>query len=70
MSQTTKTNNCPRCGARMHPEQVRNALSRKDNKTYVCNSCSTDEAMTNMLEGRDADVWPGFPGIATHYRED
>lgn len=62
---------CPRCGQdRMNPEQVRNALSRKDNTTYVCNSCGTDEAMMNFDGGRDADVWPGFPGIATHYRKD
>jgi predicted RNA-binding Zn-ribbon protein involved in translation (DUF1610 family) len=61
---------CPRCGAdRMRSPQVRNALSRKDNATYVCDSCGTDEAMMNFTGGRDADVWPGFPGIALHYRE-
>jgi predicted RNA-binding Zn-ribbon protein involved in translation (DUF1610 family) len=61
---------CPRCGAdRMRSDRVRNALSRKDNKTYVCDSCGTDEAMMNMTGGRDADVWPGFPGIALHYRQ-
>jgi predicted RNA-binding Zn-ribbon protein involved in translation (DUF1610 family) len=61
---------CPRCGAdRMSPVDARNALSRKDNATYVCDSCGTDEAMVNMAGGRDADVWPGFPGIALHYRQ-
>lgn len=56
---------CPRCGRMaMRPERpALNALSRKDNKTYVCNSCGTDEAMLNMVGGRDADVWPGYPGV-------
>lgn len=63
---------CPRCGRNRlnadHP--ARNALSRKDNETYVCSSCGTDEALMNMEGGRDADVWPGFPGLALHYRDD
>jgi predicted RNA-binding Zn-ribbon protein involved in translation (DUF1610 family) len=61
---------CPRCGRdRMRSPEARNALSRKDNKTYVCSSCGTDEAMIDMTGCADLDVWPGFPGIALHYRE-
>jgi predicted RNA-binding Zn-ribbon protein involved in translation (DUF1610 family) len=46
---------CPRCGRMaMRPDQPLNALSRKDNKTYVCTSCGNDEAMANMMGGRDA----------------
>lgn len=37
---------CPRCGQdKLHDEDVMNALSRKDNKTYICGSCAFDEAM-------------------------
>ena len=55
---------CPRCGTgRMNEVEVRNALSRKDNETYVCSSCGVDEAIVNLAGGRNADVWPGFPGL-------
>ena len=47
-------NPCPRCGGAMHPDEVRNALSRVDNQTYVCTSCGTDEAMFNF-------AYPGRP---------
>ncbi|RJX22771.1 MAG: hypothetical protein C4575_00555 [Desulforudis sp.] len=41
---------CPRCGERkLDPEKVRNALSRRDNETYVCNDCGTDEAMYDLV---------------------
>lgn len=37
---------CPRCGKlKMRDEQVWNSLSRRDNKTYICSSCGTEEAM-------------------------
>ena len=37
---------CPRCKQmKLHPEQVLNALSRRDNETYICSPCGTDEAM-------------------------
>lgn len=37
---------CPRCKKEtMHPTQVMNALSRRDNKTYICSPCGTLEAM-------------------------
>lgn len=49
---------CSRCGRKMSDRPALNALSRKDNQTYVCTSCGIDEAMLNE-QGKD--VWPGFP---------
>lgn len=42
---------CPRCksGDMQFP-----ALSRKDNSTYICSNCGTDEAMFNFA----------YPGLA------
>lgn len=40
---------CPRCLLiRLHPEEGRNALSRRDNKTYICSPCGSDEAMFDL----------------------
>jgi hypothetical protein len=37
---------CPRCfKMTMRDEEVRNALSRRDNKTYICSPCGEAEAM-------------------------
>lgn len=36
---------CPRCSG----EGPCQALSRVDNKTYVCSQCGTDEAMFELL---------------------
>lgn len=37
---------CPRCGMqRMNAVKVMNALSRRDNKTYICSECGTREAL-------------------------
>lgn len=37
---------CPRCGKEISPDDVkRMALSRKDNKTRVCERCGTEEAL-------------------------
>lgn len=53
---------CPRCNRReLETPMERNALSRKDNKTYVCSSCGTDEAMISYRSKGKADVWPGYP---------
>ncbi len=49
---------CPRCGfKKMHDVDVLNSLSRRDGKTYICNSCGSEEAaidcdrrMTNARE--------------------
>jgi transposase-like protein len=46
MSKKTK---CPRCGEdEMNENKMDNALSRRDNKTYICNPCETDEAMHDL----------------------
>jgi ribosomal protein S27AE len=42
---TTKPDNCPRCGAALHRPFV--ALSRRDNKTEICPTCGTYEALTD-----------------------
>ena len=40
---------CPKCGENtLHPEEVMNALSRKDNETYICNACGDQEAFDDM----------------------
>ena len=45
---------CPRCGkARMHPERIRNSLSRHA-AIYICNVCGMDEAIRAMV----GDVLP------------
>ena len=38
---------CPRCGeqALITTEEALNALSRRDNKTYICSRCGVEEAM-------------------------
>lgn len=64
MTKSTTTTTCPRCGR----EGETPALSRKDNVTHVCSSCGTDEGMAQFKGGRDAEVWPGYPGIAEQYR--
>lgn len=41
--------NCPRCGEdTMDENQVMNALSRRDNHTYICSPCGTQEAFVDM----------------------
>ena len=40
---------CPKCNTNsMHDELVMNSLSRRDNKTYICNRCGQDEAMEDI----------------------
>lgn len=37
---------CPRCHlVTMRDEDEANALSRRDNKTYICNDCGEEEAL-------------------------
>lgn len=37
---------CPRCKKNtMRNKEVENALSRRDNKTYICSPCGTAEAL-------------------------
>ena len=49
-----KMKTCPRCKKRtLNPIPERNALSRKDNKTYICPACGVEEAserLPNALE--------------------
>jgi superfamily II helicase len=43
---------CPACNVNeLHEDEVMNALSRKDNDTYICNDCATKEAFEE-LEGK------------------
>ena len=45
---------CPRCKQmKLHPEQVLNALSRRDNKRYICSPCGADEAAFDYAVGRE-----------------
>jgi predicted RNA-binding Zn-ribbon protein involved in translation (DUF1610 family) len=42
-------NLCPRCKENeLHEDMVMNSLSRKDNETYICDDCGTEEAMEEM----------------------
>lgn len=42
---------CPRCKQNpLDPIEVRNALSRKDNQTYICAPCGNQEAIEEYLE--------------------
>lgn len=44
------TEQCPRCGnSSLFQEKVLNALSRRDNKTYICPSCGTEESVFDFL---------------------
>ena len=65
---------CPRCGRETDIQRLplRQALSRKDNETYICSSCGTDEAMLDLsarAQGIEPDVWPGYPGVMAVYAE-
>jgi len=49
---------CPRCESNlMVPERAQNALSRKDNETYVCSPCGEDEALRDFV-GIPDHYWP------------
>ena len=46
---------CPRClGFTVREPEESNALSRRDNKTYICSECGQEEAIVDMArsEGR------------------
>jgi len=46
-----KYKQCPGCGEfKFHPIETKNALSRKDNKSYVCADCETMEALESLKE--------------------
>lgn len=45
-----KNNICPKCKiTELDPVLVRNALSREDNKTYICNDCGVNESLIEWL---------------------
>jgi transposase len=52
---------CPRCGGAVPnehtPGKYPGALSRVDNRTYICSMCGTAEAMFNFLH-RGVDLPP------------
>lgn len=42
---------CPVCKtAYLYKEMVFNKLSRKDNATYICNDCGTNEAFSDFAK--------------------
>jgi len=52
---------CPRCEIEiLHSELAFNALSRKDNETYVCSPCGRDEAMWDFAKLPHPN-WPVTP---------
>jgi hypothetical protein len=41
---------CPICKKNyLNPRMVMNSLSRRDNKTYICDECGTKEAMDDFF---------------------
>jgi hypothetical protein len=45
---------CPVCKKNpLHPNKVMNSLSRRDNKTYICNECGQREAMEDYQKYLD-----------------
>lgn len=67
------SNNCPRCQTRSVTRQVttpdgqtveiEGALSRADNKTYICSACGLDEAMLDYdgTGNQPVSEWPVVP---------
>lgn len=45
---------CPNCGGYIpnntHPGAYSGAISRKDNKTEICSSCGTNEALDDYFK--------------------
>lgn len=40
---------CPKCKEKkLHPDEIMNSLSRKDNETYICNDCGNTEAFDEL----------------------
>ena len=53
-----KTKICSRCKENeLDSIEVRNALSRRDNKTYICSDCGVDEAMLDYFGGKEDLSW-------------
>ncbi len=48
------TNICPRCNFNgLQMPLVRNSLSRRDNKTYICNMCGNEEALFDLASTKE-----------------
>lgn len=44
---------CPRCGEmKLHPDNRFNALSKKDNKTYICSDCGVAEEGEDFIRSK------------------
>lgn len=45
------TEECPRCHKlTLHSTQVMNALCRRDNETYICSPCGTEQAFEDFAK--------------------
>ena len=57
---------CPRCKqVRLYKDLALNALSRRDNDTYICSDCGTAEAMEDYItKGRNTRNDPKDGGKA------
>ena len=50
---------CPRCMTNEMTDMLAgNALSRKDNETYVCSPCGEDESIMDFAGIGQIAVWP------------
>jgi hypothetical protein len=66
MAQSVSGKVCPKCRELMpewpeywqilEPVTVRNSLSRRDNKTYICNLCGGAEALADYAGIPDAEA--------------
>ena len=62
-----KRGQCPRCKEwKLHAEQALNSLSRRDDKTYICNACGDEEALIDLGSIDPTDIEKEF--IKTHKR--
>ena len=44
---------CPRCKEqKLEKYEIKNALSRRDNKTYICSDCGTEEGMFDFANSK------------------
>ena len=63
-----KRGQCPRCKEwRLHSEQALNSLSRRDGKTYICNTCVNFETAIDLGRIEPDDIEKEF--VKTHKKE-
>ena len=59
---------CPRCKKKtLLDDKFLNSLSRRDGKTYICNTCGNEEAMIDLGEMEPNQVEIKF--VKTHKRK-